>query len=73
MNTKEVNTMNTTILAQSIENSFGTEEETLMNTNIMDMLDSFSHLYSPTLTDKTVKSFDETLKEKLDEQTRYRN
>lgn len=76
-NTTEIsikeNTMNTNALTQSIDTMFGTEEEMTMNQNIMNMLDSFSHLYSPTLTDKTIKSFDETLKEKLDEQTRLRN
>ena len=71
--TTEVAIMKTNTLTASIDTMFGTEEEMTMNQNIMNMLDSFSHLYSPTLTDKTVKSFDETLKEKLDEQTRLRN
>lgn len=54
---KEI-TMKTNTLTASIDTMFGTEEEMTMNQNIMNMLDSFSHLYSPTLTDKTGKSFD---------------
>ena len=69
---KEI-TMNTTALNQSINTvSFGTEE-TDMNTNVMNMLDRFADLYSPTLPAEVVQSFDESLQVRLDKQARDRN